>query len=244
MSDQYFASSEGTTEAPVWELSGWWRRVGASILDNIIVLVPVFVLLSVLGVGDEESRFDWIGSLATLAVAAAYYVGTMTAWNGQTIGKKALEIRVVREDGQAMTPWFAFYREILVMALLFGYLAIFTLYIATFLNYLWPLWDQKHQALHDKIVHSRVVRANQVSDPGSFQEAQTEVASQPAPAPVQPQVPDLPAPPGVATPPAAPAPEPPPVQPPSAPPAPPVPGGTPTPYTPPPGYENPVPEDD
>ena len=31
---------------------------------------------------------------------------------------------------------------------------------------LWPLWDEKNQALHDKIVKSRVVLAVEVSDHG------------------------------------------------------------------------------
>ena len=31
--------------------------------------------------------------------------------------------------------------------------------IPVLLDYLWPLWDQKNQALHDKVVSSVVVRA-------------------------------------------------------------------------------------
>ena len=55
-------------------------------------------------------------------------------------------------------------------ALLFGYgcclnLAplefgqVVGLYIATLLNYLWPTWDAGKQALHDKVVKTRVVRS-------------------------------------------------------------------------------------
>ena len=46
-----------------------------------------------------------------------------------------------------MTFGFALVREILVKQILFGYLAFFTLYTATLLNYLWPLWDSKNRAL-------------------------------------------------------------------------------------------------
>jgi uncharacterized RDD family membrane protein YckC len=70
----------------------------------------------------------------------------------------ATSIRVVREGGENVDFKFAFYREIVVQQLLFGFFGIFTLYIATLLNYLWPLWDEKNQALHDKICHTRVVR--------------------------------------------------------------------------------------
>jgi uncharacterized RDD family membrane protein YckC len=32
-------------------------------------------------------------------------------------------------------------------------------YIPALLDYLWPLWDKRNQALHDKVVNSIVVRA-------------------------------------------------------------------------------------
>jgi uncharacterized RDD family membrane protein YckC len=53
---------------------------------------------------------------------------------------------------------FALLREILVKTILFGYVALVTLYLATLLNYLWPLWDPRNRALHDRMVGSRVVR--------------------------------------------------------------------------------------
>lgn len=239
MSDEYFEAPTSTDPVdalspPVWELSGWWRRVGATVIDYFIVWIPISVVISIVGISAEATtnsslpnELDGVSWLVMLIASSIYFMVTMSAWNGQTVGKRVTGIRVVRESGEPVDAKFAFVRQTLVIALLFNSIAIMLLFIPTVLNYLWPLWDEKHQALHDKIVKSRVVRAYPASDPGSFQAAQQQ--TQPA----------APFPTGtVQTPPPSPPP------PPSAPPAPPAPGGVSTPYTPPPGFDNPVPDDD
>ncbi len=35
---------------------------------------------------------------------------------------------------------------------------LFTILILPLLNYLWPLWDKKNEALHDKMCSTRVVK--------------------------------------------------------------------------------------
>jgi uncharacterized RDD family membrane protein YckC len=247
MSDEFFAPpAEEASAAPVWELSGWWRRVGASFIDGMVLWIPLTAIFAIIDsdtvdpTKNTTTSLDLVQVLVGAVVTAVYFMVVMTAWNGQTVGKRALEIRVVREDGQPMDPKFAFYRQTLVIGVLFSWLALLLLYIPTFFNYLWPLWDEKHQALHDKIVHSRVVRAEQVSDPGNLQAVQAASIGQ-APFPQAPQAaPAPPVPPAVHD--VPPTQVPPPAPP--APPAPPQPGGTPAPYTPPPGFENPVPDDD
>jgi uncharacterized RDD family membrane protein YckC len=238
MSDEYFsaqpqAAATASTPAPVWELSGWWRRVGAYFIDSMLIGVPAVILSEILASGSssEAGAADLIAFMIIIVATAVYYMWTMTAWNGQTVGKRVTGIRVVKEDGAAMTAGYAFTRQTLVMGLLFGWVALLLLYIPTFLNYLWPLWDDKNQALHDKIVKSRVVLEQPSTDPGIAQVVQQQQVQAPfpvgtPPAPVAPD-PSTPAPPA-----------------PSAPPPPPAPGGTSTPYTPPPGFENPVPDEE
>lgn len=236
MSDEYFASTPavGTSQdnpAPIWELSGWWRRVGASVVDFLLLFIPITIFVEAAGLGPDaapddyslSANLDLVGMILSLVASSVYFMWTMSAWNGQTVGKRVTGIRVVREDGTPVTAAFAFNRQTLVIGILFGWLAILLLYIPTFLNYLWPLWDDKHQALHDKIVKSRVVREQPATDPGTIQVAQQQ---QQMPFPV-----------GTPPPPAPPAPS-------TSPPPPPAPSGTSTPYTPPPGFENPVPEDE
>ncbi len=201
-------------EQPVYELSGWWRRAGAEIIDWFIVAIVAGIVSGILGLGntfqfdtaDSGSNaavhFDGWALLVYFGFSIAFMAGVMAYSNGQTLGMMATSIRVVREDGSKINFGFAFYRENVIKGFVFGWLAIFTLYIATLLNYLWPLWDDGNQALHDKICNTRVVRDRHIEPVEQF----------------------------VATPPpAAPGPPPPP----------PVPGA----YQPPPGFENPVPED-
>jgi len=67
---------------------------------------------------------------------------------------QAIGIRVVREDGYQFTAGNAIVREILVKDLLMG-----ICFIVQILNYLWPLWDDRNQCLHDKVCNTLVIRA-------------------------------------------------------------------------------------
>ena len=71
---------------------------------------------------------------------------------GQTYGKRALGIRVVNEEGGSIGYGRAFGRYGIIFLL--GILVVPLL-----IDYLWPLWDDRSQALHDKGVRSFVVRA-------------------------------------------------------------------------------------
>ena len=94
-----------------------------------------------------------------VGVAALFYAPVMMArTNGKTLGRMALNIRVVRASGEPMTFGFAVLREVVVKCLLFGILGALTGGIAQLLDYLWPLWDEQNRCLHDFIVNTRVVR--------------------------------------------------------------------------------------
>ena len=143
--------------------AGWWPRAVAAILDTLVAGFAGVVLGAIVaGLLDaSDNATTAIAAGAWIVTAGTYYcllMGRGGARNGQTLGKQAVGIRVVRVDGAPVEPGFAFVREVLVKILLFGYIAFVTLYLATFVNYLWPLWDPRKQALHDKIVRSRVVK--------------------------------------------------------------------------------------
>jgi len=79
--------------------------------------------------------------------------------NGQTLGKQALRIRVVRTSGEPMDFLWSALREVAIKNFLVGIAASFTFGIATLLNYLWPLWDDQNRAGHDFAASTRVVLA-------------------------------------------------------------------------------------
>jgi len=91
--------------------------------------------------------------------------------NGQTWGKQALGIRVVRNDGRPLTVGVAVLREGVGKQLL----TIVTFYAYALVDYLWPLGDRENQALHDKLASTHVV----VASP-----AASSAASDPAPQPL------------------------------------------------------------
>ena len=149
------------TPGPPGAPSGWWRRVGAAIIDGLVVGVVGVAVALILSqaLGASEDATTAISVFIGLLVGSFYYGNLMSREgprNGQSLGKQAIGIRVVRVDGQPVTFGFALYREILVKTIVFGYLGALTLYTATLLNYLWPLWDSKNRALHDHVCKTLV----------------------------------------------------------------------------------------
>ena len=135
-------------------LAGWWYRVGAALLDGLIVGIPATAV--VLAIDPA------VGVLIWLTATLTYYPLLMMrqgAGNGQTFGKQIVGIRVVQESGDPYTYGPAALREFVIKYLLFGVVGGFFLAIPTLLDYLWPLWDEQNRALHDMLASSRVVQA-------------------------------------------------------------------------------------
>jgi uncharacterized RDD family membrane protein YckC len=99
-------------------------------------------------------------SLISFAVTVLYQVVFLT-WRGATPGKMALGIAVrLREKPGNPTLVVALKRQLIyigtsLLSLVPGIGAASV--IIKVLNLLWPLWDDKRQALHDKIAATNVV---------------------------------------------------------------------------------------
>lgn len=79
---------------------------------------------------------------------AAVYFSVFVAWfNGQTIGKMLLRIKVVKIDGKALSFWESFERY-------GGYSAGLATGLMGFLQI---IWDPNRQAIHDKIAETVVL---------------------------------------------------------------------------------------
>jgi uncharacterized RDD family membrane protein YckC len=154
-----------------YALAGWWSRVGAAIIDGIIIGVGALLIMALFGsvfsigffASDEAGVVAVIVGLmlsfVAIAIVALLYAPLMMArTNGKTLGRMALGIRVVRANGQPMTFGFAMLREVAVKALLFGIASSITFGLASLADVLWPLWDEENRALHDFVVNTRVVR--------------------------------------------------------------------------------------
>jgi uncharacterized RDD family membrane protein YckC len=109
---------------------------------------------------DEISGFILPISLVSFAVTIIYQVAFLT-WKGATPGKMALGIAVrLRERPGNPTLVVALKRQLIyigtsLLSLVPGIGAASV--IIKLLNVLWPLWDDKRQALHDKVAATNVV---------------------------------------------------------------------------------------
>ncbi len=148
-------------------LAGWGSRVGAYLLDVVIVfaVVGVLVLLIVLAAAASDVAGIIVGIILGIGafIVALFYAPFLLARdgarNGQTYGKQVVGIRVVRDSGQSFELGAGFLREFVVKGLLFGTVGGFFLYIPTLVDWLWPLWDDQNRTLHDMVVSTHVVSA-------------------------------------------------------------------------------------
>lgn len=129
------------------ELAGLSARLAALIIDMILVfllLLLVIFVLALIGGDGSASIIQAIG----FAIPVAYHWYFWTRRDGQTPGKFALSIRVIKADGTPLSDTDAVIRAIgyNVSSFVFG------------LGYLWAIFDKNNQTWHDKLARTYVVR--------------------------------------------------------------------------------------
>ena len=152
-------------------LAGWWPRVGAQVIDGLIVTVGATILLVLITAPFSVGFFanDEVGTVSLIVgvllailcaavVALLYAPALMARTNGKTLGRMATGIRVIRADGRPITFGFAMVREVAVKTLLVGIASSVTGGIAWLPDILWPLWDEENRALHDFLVNTRTIK--------------------------------------------------------------------------------------
>jgi uncharacterized RDD family membrane protein YckC len=152
-------------------LATWLSRVGAQLIDGLIIgvgalilFLPIGAALGVAGASDSDTGIGaaivallfWVLCVAIIAILYAPVL--MSRTNGKTVGRMVMNIRVVRTSGAPITFGFALLREVGVKAIGVGVAGSFTFGLAGLLDSLWPLWDEENRALHDFIVSTRVVK--------------------------------------------------------------------------------------
>ncbi|MGR8008812.1 RDD family protein [Streptomyces hypolithicus] len=132
------------------EFAHWGLRFLGLLIDGLVLMVPYILVIAGSAMGDSTGAIlSIIGFLAVTAVAIWQLI--KEGKTGQTIGKKAMNIRLLREaDGQPLGVGMAFVRR----------LAHFLDSIACYIGWLWPLWDEKKQTFADKVCSSVVVKSH------------------------------------------------------------------------------------
>ena len=149
------------------ELASVGARLGARILDWIIMAVG-FVILLVIGIGaavgvssdSEEASGLSVGALVAtvllIAVVGIVYEVTMIALKGQTVGKMATSIRVVRADNGLVPGWGKSISRWIIPAVL-AFIPLVG-WILSLLVYISLTWDRARQGWHDKAAATLVIK--------------------------------------------------------------------------------------
>jgi uncharacterized RDD family membrane protein YckC len=147
-------------------LASWGSRFAAQLIDWLILLIPIVVIVIIVvavAAGSDVGAIVTaiVGFLAYLVAAICYAPLLMMRegpHNGQTLGKQALGITVVRNNGQPMNFGWSALREVVLKGLAVGIASSIIPLIPWLLDYLWPLWDDENRALHDFAAQTHVVR--------------------------------------------------------------------------------------
>lgn len=165
-------------------LASYGSRVGAYLLDFLITTTVGLVVSSpflsaffswfnsyirIIGYGGTPNQayiqsqvlyYLWPMTLIMLIITVVYNVVFLT-WRGATPGKLATKIRVRTWDAPGNPTYAVALRRQLIfigVTLLSFVPVVSTLAsISSIVDVLWPLWDNRRQALHDKIASTVVV---------------------------------------------------------------------------------------
>ena len=126
-------------KAPSGPRASFGARLVAAIIDGLVVGVVSTSLLALLGP---------VGQGLGVLVSLGYYTYLEGSPSGQTVGKRAMGIRVVSfansgplGHGPAAVRWIARFLSAIPLGL----------------GYFWMLWDTEKQTWHDKLAGSVVV---------------------------------------------------------------------------------------
>ncbi len=133
----------------------WIKRVGAYLLDMVVVLPGYLVAL--VGVAIASADNSTVSGIGLLVAAVGYVaIFAIVIWNlifrqgrtGWSLGKQVLGIRLIGErTGEPIGAGLTFVRA----------LAHILDSLPCYLGYLWPLWDPKKQTFADKIMGTVVI---------------------------------------------------------------------------------------
>jgi uncharacterized RDD family membrane protein YckC len=145
------------------ELASLGERLGAAIIDTIIMLVVALVPIVIFYGGWTEymaadSSESYAFTLGSTAFGFLMYVivnGYLLAKNGQSVGKKILDIKIVRTDGSRAS----FVRLVAVRAL-FEHALLLIPVVDIWLSIIDVLFifQRSRKCLHDTIADTIVIR--------------------------------------------------------------------------------------
>ncbi|MEI6044785.1 MAG: RDD family protein [Chloroflexota bacterium] len=163
----YYSYLNQTGRVILARRAGFWVRLGASLVDGLLLGLPFFALWYFLSLSPAELRAlrtfragatpAWL-NLSLLVTSYAYYYFTLLVY-GQSLGKHLLKLKVIRFDGSKPDWLTAALRQWL------GYTLSGTFFL---LGFLAVSWDSQKQAWHDKVARTLVVESRLLEEGRDF----------------------------------------------------------------------------
>lgn len=147
--------------------AGFWKRFAAFIIDNVILNIVNYAILTVMGANPNtipQEAYATMGPavlvkmLVAMCITTVIYFVYFAAFEASSLmatpGKLALGIKVVDMNGQKLSFWHALGRN------LGKIISSLTLNIA----YVMAGFTVRKQALHDKMAHTLVINATALGE--------------------------------------------------------------------------------
>ncbi|MEM4658574.1 MAG: RDD family protein [Candidatus Methanosuratincola sp.] len=138
-------------EAITLDLAGVGTRFAAYLMDvailSVLSLLTVYLAMSVAGASGRVGQTVAM-SFPVFLILYVLYFWILTAFGGQTLGKRVFGIRVVTDSGEEPGLGRSFLRVI-------GYFVSSAVF---YLGFIWSIFDSRSQGWHDKIARTYVVR--------------------------------------------------------------------------------------
>lgn len=156
-------------------VAGLGVRLAAQITDVLITVTAsgcILILLGLLRLTEPQTLFG-IGAMLFFLTRVPYYVITELVWNGQTLGKRLMKIKVVSHDGRSLSTHAIVLRNLMKEAEIFlpgtllltldaasptSSLIAFSWVVMAFLI---PLFNRHRQRLGDLLAGTHVIHLPQ-----------------------------------------------------------------------------------
>jgi uncharacterized RDD family membrane protein YckC len=151
--EQIMDMRSGTAE--VLELASVGRRFAALWIDQFLLIVAVTIAavpVVVMSAGQQSGVPAFFIAFFFIAFFGGFvtYEAVMLTKRGQTLGKMAMKVRVVRPDGTPISSGQAWGRALTRMVMV---------HVLALINYLPAIMTKEKTAVHDMLAKTRVVNA-------------------------------------------------------------------------------------
>jgi uncharacterized RDD family membrane protein YckC len=134
------------------EYAGFWIRLGAGVIDLLVLGFIAGIMAYFF-----PALIIWVTT--GLVISVAYLLG-FWVWRGQTPGKMAVGVKIIRTDSSPI-KW---------QCVLYRFLGYIVSVVTLFIGFIWVAFDSRKQGIHDKIADTYVVKlpVRQVAFTGSY----------------------------------------------------------------------------